>query len=76
MVRPGGNCGRYVCKIIEVIGASSVSREKAATNAVKRATTTLRDLRVAETVELDMQVSDGKVEAYRAKVKLSLKFED
>jgi flavin-binding protein dodecin len=64
-----------VYKVIEVIGASTESWEKAAT-AVERASNMLRDLRVAEIAQLDMQVSNGKVEAYRAKVKLSFKFED
>lgn len=65
-----------VYKVIEVVGTSSESWEKAAKGAVDRASKTLRDLRVAEIVELDMQISDGKVDAYRAKVKLSFKFED
>jgi dodecin len=65
-----------VYKVIEVIGTSTESWEKAAANAVERASKTLRDLRVAEIAQLDMQVSNGKVEAYRAKVKVSFKFED
>ena len=65
-----------VYKIIEVVGTSTESWEKAATAAVNRAAKTLRDLRVAEIVQLDMQISNGKVEAYRAKVRLSFKFED
>jgi dodecin len=65
-----------VYKVIEVVGTSTESWEKAATNAVERASKTLRDLRVAEIAQLDMQVSNGKVEAYRAKVKLSFKFEN
>ena len=65
-----------VYKVIEVIGASTESWEKAAATAVERASKTLRDLRVAEIAQLDMQVSNGKVEAYRAKVMLSFKFED
>jgi dodecin len=65
-----------VYKIIEVIGTSPESWEKAAAAVVNRAAKTLRDLRVAEIVQLDMQISDGKVEAYRAKVRLSFKFED
>lgn len=65
-----------VYKVIEVIGTSTESWEKAAANAVERASKTLRDLRVAEIAQLDMQVSNGKVEAYRAKVKLSFKFEN
>jgi dodecin len=65
-----------VYKIIEVVGTSPESWEKAATAAVNRAAKTLRDLRVAEIVQLDMQISSGKVEAFRAKVRLSFKFED
>ena len=65
-----------VYKIIEVVGTSPEPWEKAATAAVNRAAKTLRDLRVAEIVQLDMQISNGKVEAYRAKVRLSFKFED
>jgi flavin-binding protein dodecin len=65
-----------VYKIIEVVGTNPESWEKAATAAVNRAAKTLRDLRVAEIVQLDMQISNGKVEAYRAKVRLSFKFED
>ena len=64
-----------VYKVIEVIGTSTESWEKAATAAVDRASQTLRDLRVAEVVELDMAIEKGKVAAYRAKVKLSFKFE-
>ena len=64
-----------VYKVIEVIGTSSESWEKAAAAAVQRAGKTLRDLRVAEISQLDMQISDGKVEAYRAKIKLSFKYE-
>jgi dodecin len=65
-----------VYKVIEVIGVSRESWEKAATNAIERAAKTLRDLRIAEIMELDMQIENGKVKAYRAKVKLSFKFED
>ena len=64
-----------VYKVIEVIGTSTESWEKAASVAVNRASKTLRDLRVAEVVELDMAIEKGKVSAYRAKVKLSFKFE-
>lgn len=64
-----------VYKVIELIGASPESWEKAAANAVERAAKTLRDLRIAEVVQLDMQIEDGKVLAYRAKVKLSFKYE-
>jgi len=65
-----------VYKVIEVIGTSRESWEKAATNAVERASKTLRDLRVAEVSELDMVIENGKIKAYRAKVKVSFKFED
>jgi flavin-binding protein dodecin len=64
-----------VYKIIELVGTSSESWEKAAKAAVDRAGKSLRDLRVAEIVQLDMQLKNGKVEAYRAKVKVSFKFE-
>jgi flavin-binding protein dodecin len=64
-----------VYKVIELIGTSSESWEKAAAAAVNRASKSLRDLRVAEVVELDMQLNNGKVEAYRAKVKVSFKYE-
>jgi dodecin len=65
-----------VYKVIELIGTSSESWEKAATAAVERAAKTLRDLRVAEVVKLDMQLdANGKVEAYRAKLNVSFKFE-
>ena len=64
-----------VYKIIEIVGTSTESWEKAASGAVKRAAKTLRDLRIAEVVQLDMQIKDGKVEAYRAKLKVSFKFE-
>lgn len=65
-----------VYKIIELVGTSTESWEKAAMAAVNRASKTLRDLRIAEVVELDMQLEDGKVIAYRAKVKLSFKYEE
>jgi flavin-binding protein dodecin len=64
-----------VYKVIELVGTSTESWEKAALVAVKRASKSLRDLRVAEVVLLDMHLKDGKVEAYRAKVKVSFKFE-
>jgi len=65
-----------VYKIIELVGTSTVSWEKAAAAAVERASKSLRDLRIAEIVQLDMQIDNGKVEAYRAKVKVSFKYED
>lgn len=64
-----------VYKVIELVGTSTESWEKAAKAAVDRAGKSLRDLRVAEIVEFDMQLKDGKVEAYRAKVKVSFKYE-
>ena len=64
-----------VYKVIELIGTSTESWEKAAAAAVTRASRTLRDLRVAEISELDLQLKNGKVEAYRAKVKVSFKYE-
>jgi flavin-binding protein dodecin len=65
-----------IYKVIELVGTSTESWEEAARAAVERASQSLRDLRVAEVAELDMQITDGKVEAYRAKVKVSFKFED
>ena len=64
-----------VYKVIELIGTSTESWEKAAATAIKRAAKTLRDLRVAEISQLDLQLKDGKVESYRAKVKVSFKYE-
>jgi len=65
-----------VYKIIEVIGSSGTSWEDAAQKAVETAGKSLRDLRVAEVAELDMKIENGKVAAYRTKVKLSFKYED
>jgi len=64
-----------IYKFIELVGTSTESWEKAAAVAVTRASQTLRDLRVAEIVQLDMALEDGKISAYRAKVKLSFKYE-
>ena len=64
-----------VYTVVELIGTSSESWEKAAAAAVTTASQSLRDLRVAEVVELDLQLEDGKVAAYRAKVKVSFKYE-
>ena len=64
-----------VYKVIELIGTSTESWEKAAKAAVERAAETLRDLRVAEVVEQDLQISEGKVEAYRTKLRVSFKYE-
>jgi len=65
-----------VYKVIELVGTSTESWEKAATAAVKRASKTLRDLRVAEVVQLDMTMEKGKVAVFRAKVRVSFKYED
>jgi flavin-binding protein dodecin len=64
-----------VYKVIELVGTSSESWEKAAAAAIKRASKTLRDLRVAEVTQLDMALKDGKIEAYRAKLSVSFKYE-
>lgn len=64
-----------VYKIVEVIGSSPDSWEKAAQLAVETASKTLRDLRVAEIDKLDLHLEDGKIVAYRARVKLSFKYE-
>ena len=65
-----------VYKVIELVGVSTESWEKAATAAVERASKSLRELRIAEVVEQDLQLDDGKVVAYRTKVKVSFKYED
>jgi flavin-binding protein dodecin len=64
-----------VYKVIELVGTSKDSWEKAAAAAVDRASKSLRDLRVAEVAELDIVLEEGKIRAYRAKVKVSFKFE-
>ena len=64
-----------VYKIITLVGTSTESWEKAAGAAVEQASKSLRDLRIAEVEELDMQLENGKVTAYRAKVRISFKFE-
>ncbi|MHC4945376.1 MAG: dodecin family protein [Planctomycetota bacterium] len=64
-----------VYKMIELVGTSTDSWEKAAAAAVDRAAQSLRDLRIAEVSQLDIQLKDGKIEAYRAKVKVSFKYE-
>ncbi len=64
-----------VYKIIELVGTSEESWEKAAAAAIERASKSLRDLRIAEVSTLDMLIKDGKIEGYRAKVKVSFKFE-
>ena len=65
-----------VYKVIELVGTSTESWEAAPSAAVQKAGSTLRDLRVAEASELDLQIEDGTVKAYRAKVKVSFKYED
>ena len=64
-----------VYKVIELVGTSTDSWEKAAAAAIARAGKSLRDLRVAEISALDIQMKDGKIEHYRAKVKVSFKYE-
>jgi flavin-binding protein dodecin len=64
-----------VYKVIELVGTSSESWEKAAAVAVKKASKTLRDLRIAEVSDLDMVLKEGKVESYRVKLKVSFKYE-
>lgn len=65
-----------VYKVIELIGTSPNSWEEAAKNAVETAGKSLKDLRIAEVAELDMKVEDGKVSAYRVKVKVSFKYQE
>ena len=64
-----------VYKVIELVGTSTESWERAASAAVERASKSLRDLRIAEISQLDMQLENGAIRAYRAKVKVSFKFE-
>lgn len=64
-----------IYKVIELVGTSPDSWEKAAAAAVEAAAKSLRDLRIAEVSKLDMQIEDGKVASYRAKVKVSFKYE-
>jgi flavin-binding protein dodecin len=64
-----------VYRITELVGTSTESWEKAATAAVETAAKSLRDLRIAEVAELDLQLEDGQVKAYRARVKVSFKYE-
>jgi len=65
-----------VYKVIELVGTSTESWEKAAAAAVEKAAKSLRDLRIAQVAELDMQIENGKVRVYRAKVKVSFKYEE
>ena len=64
----------HMYKVIELVGTSSESWERAAASAVEAAARHLKDLRIGQVTELDMQISDGKVIAYRAKVKVSFKY--
>lgn len=64
-----------VYRVTELVGTSSESWEKAAASAVETASQTLRDLRIAEIIKLDMQIEDGRVRAYRARVQVSFKYE-
>ena len=64
-----------VYKVVELIGSSTESWEKAAQNAIDRASKSLRELRIAEVVQMDMLLKDGKVECYRTKLKVSFKYE-
>ena len=64
-----------VYKVIELVGTSAESWEKAAAAAVETAAKSLRDLRIAEVTQLDMQIEDGKVRAYRVKIKVSFKYQ-
>jgi flavin-binding protein dodecin len=64
-----------IYKVVELVGTSPESWEKAARAAVEVAAKTLRDLRIAEITQLDMHIEDGKVQTYRAKVKVSFKYE-
>ena len=64
-----------VYSVIELIGTSTTSWEDAARTAVERAAETLRELRVAQVVEQDLVITDGKVEAYRTKLNVSFKYE-
>jgi flavin-binding protein dodecin len=63
-----------VYKIIELVGTSPKSWEDAAANAIKKASETLRELRIAEVSAMDMHIRDGKIESYRTKLKVSFKF--
>jgi flavin-binding protein dodecin len=64
-----------VYRVTELVGTSSESWERAAASAVETASQTLRELRIAEVVELDLQIEDGRVRAYRARVKVSFKYD-
>ena len=65
-----------VYKVIEIVGSSGESWEKAASAAIERASNSLRDLRITEVVEQDLHIEDGKISAYRIRLKISFKFEE
>ena len=65
-----------VYKVIELVGSSDKSWEEAVNNAVKQAAKTIRDIRICEVLELDTKIDNDKIVAYRAKVKISFKYED
>jgi len=67
--------GESVYKVVELVGTSGDSWEKAASAAIAKAASSIRDLRIAEVVQLDLQIKDGQVEAYRTKLKVSFKYE-
>ena len=71
-----GEIMESIYKVIELIGTSPNSWEEAARNAVETASKSLENIRIAEVIELDMKVEEGKVIAYRARVKVSFKFKD
>jgi flavin-binding protein dodecin len=75
MAKKSRNSDSGVYRVTEVIGTSTVSWEDAASSAVKAASKSLRDLRIAEISKLDMKIEDGKVVAYRARVQLSFKYD-
>jgi flavin-binding protein dodecin len=70
-----GTASTAVYRVTEIIGTSTTSWEDAAKRAVETAAKTLRDLRVAEISKLDMTVENGRIATYRARVKLSFKYE-
>ncbi|WP_297097920.1 dodecin family protein [uncultured Draconibacterium sp.] len=65
-----------VYKIVELVGSSPVSWEQASQNAIKMASKSLRDLRIAEVCQMDIHISEGEIECYRVKLKVSFKYED
>ena len=65
-----------VYKVIEIVGSSGESWEKAASAAIERASNSLRDIRIAEVVEQDLHIEDGKISAYRIRLKISFKFDE